>query len=244
MKSFSRILTKVKRIISQNQPIATYWFRGQADSEWELEPGLARVFPEGKDEGFYERSLYYEFRNRAGNLIPENASSWQVLFYMQHHGMYTRLLDWTESFGIALYFALNNANEQAAIFILDCKRLNSDTYDNPGVLTPDDLNGSYYDYFVKGIQRFEADVIALGSTHFSPRMMRQNSYFTLHGDLGLPLEILHPEATYKITIDKEAFSQAHQFLELAGINEFSLFPDLDGLARQISSEMFISTGDD
>ena len=57
--------------------------------------------------------------------------------------------------------------------------------------------------------------------------------FTLHGSLDLPLERFSPEALTKITIPYPLIQEASLYLRLACINEFSVFPDLDGLARYL-----------
>jgi hypothetical protein len=54
--------------------------------------------------------------------------------------------------------------------------------------------------------------------------------------LNTSLDGLHPDVVRKVIIPKAARAEAKRFLELAGISEFSLFPDLDGLAREIKLE--------
>ena len=158
---------------------------------------------------------------------------------MQNHGIPTRLLDWTSSFGVALFFAIKGAKKRAAVWILDAKKLNSEAFDQPGGLTVDDFNDTYLEYFIKESKRFEAEIVCLGPTRKIQRMYQQHTYFTFHRDLKYPLNDLFPEAVFKIEIEKEAFQAAKDFLRMSGINEFSLFPDLDGLARQIISEYFV-----
>src|SRR3954454_23478738 len=76
-------------------------FRGHADSGWSLLPSLARMdwihWPQG---GLIEHNAYFQFITRSGNLLPEGVDAWTVAFAMQHHGMPTRLLDWSDTFAV------------------------------------------------------------------------------------------------------------------------------------------------
>jgi hypothetical protein len=83
------------------------FFRGLRDSGFSLLPSLYRNCDRSWDHYWQlERRLFFEFRTRARQLYDVENSGWDVLFHMQHHGVPTRLLDWTTVFGVALYFAL------------------------------------------------------------------------------------------------------------------------------------------
>jgi hypothetical protein len=119
MSHWNKILSAVEEKIHGD----LMFFRGQPDATWPLMPGLGRLGlknPKGK-----EKVLYYDFNNFSGPLLPENRNSWRTIFLMQHHGLPTRLLDWTGSFGVALYFALKGAEKNAAVWMLDPFELNN-----------------------------------------------------------------------------------------------------------------------
>src|SRR5207248_677655 len=85
------------------------WFRGNGRNQFKLVPTLYR-HPNKKSEGELrklERELMARFRQRS---IPYHSrdlrDDWDALFFMQHYGVPTRLLDWTENPLVALHFAL------------------------------------------------------------------------------------------------------------------------------------------
>src|ERR1700679_3623933 len=95
------------------------WFRGHADAGWKLTPKLYRPEFDGADEN----EIRHEFQSRALQLIQGRlpADKWEWYFLMQHYGVPTRLLDWTENVLIAAYFAVaeNDGKTDAAIWVLD-----------------------------------------------------------------------------------------------------------------------------
>ena len=76
-------------------------YRGHGNASWSLLPSLHRK-PNGLRR---EGNLYYGFVMRGSQHFNQLNSSWMILTEMQHHGIPTRLLDCTEVFAVALYFA-------------------------------------------------------------------------------------------------------------------------------------------
>jgi len=118
IKTIGELLEKLGAIRKKN---ATVWFRGQSVASWNLQPSIMRR-PNSPDN---EIVLLKKFKQHAVPLterVPDREYDW--LFLMQHHDVPTRLLDWTESPLVALYFAvaekkdLKHKNKDAAVWCL------------------------------------------------------------------------------------------------------------------------------
>lgn len=189
--------------------------------------------------------------SQGGPLFARQDSSWDVLFAMQHHGLPTRLLDWSSTFAVSLYFALkpyltlasldeyaaDSVEPSACIWVLDPYTLNKKTTGEAVVLNPGtDLLGSYQEIFIEECKSLNATVMAVNPTQMGRRLAAQRGCFTLHSDPYVPLEQGAPDFLRKFILTSEAIRDGVQFLHLAGMNEFSLFPDLDGLARHLKAQ--------
>jgi FRG domain len=230
--------TVLRSSIDASQKSITMFYRGHSKAAWKLLPTLGRVskFACYKKIDGLETAINFDFEIRAGSLLHEDASDWTKIFAMQHHGLPTRILDWTESFTIALFFALRDATDDCAVWALDPFVLNEESFGNRALYTPSDLRGSYNEYFIEREKQLEGKSVAISPLRHNPRVFNQRSGFTLHENITDPLEDLFPKALTKITIPKDAIKDAKKFLKLSSINEFSLFPDLDGLSRELMSE--------
>lgn len=232
MDAWSNFLSKVDRKVNQiSKKGYDPYFRGQGSTTWDLMPSLGRKNYPPETESL----LYHDFLINAGALIPSNSSPWDILFAMRHHGIPTRLLDWSETFSVALYFAVKDFSGQAAIWVLDAAELNTQSCQRDSILHPEtDIKHNYYDYFIARSESFIGQAVAIRPTKTYLRVSVQKSVFTIHQDLSQSMVTLFPGSISKITLPKSALSEAQKFLRLAGINEYSLFPDLDGLSRWLN----------
>jgi hypothetical protein len=216
-------------------------FRGQTDATWPLLPGLSRrkhLFEQ--DIIDIEENAYFDFVTRAGDLLPVGNDSWANIFAMQHHGMPTRLLDWSETFAVALFFAMNGPTDKSSVvWILDPFALNKRGANREELLHPNDLESSYDEMYVLRTKTLGASALALSPLRHHPRVFHQKAAFTIHDDLTTPLDRLYPQFVTKVEIPVTARSGAEEFLKLAGVSYFSLFPDLDGLVRDLRREYLL-----
>lgn len=86
---------------------SSFAFRGVADTSWPMPTSLIRL---GGANVRLERHMLRNFRKYAHRDVVERDSFWHWLAVAQHHGLPTRLLDWTYSPLVALHFATDNTS--------------------------------------------------------------------------------------------------------------------------------------
>jgi hypothetical protein len=229
------------------------WCRGQERSEWPLVPKLYR----GADGDLNtEYEIREEFCTRAPALSDYARPSddrvtgkWEWYFVMQHYGAPTRLLDWTESPLVSLYFAVRSSRGcfPAAVWILDAWWLNRMVIRKDEVIPPADTGTLpadrkrvapwLPDRFKKGA-RLPRLPCAVYPTHTMRRISAQRSCFTIHGSAhdGFD-EITHNRRRaklVKIEIPAWEVRQVRDSLESYGIDETTIFPDLEALGRAVT----------
>jgi len=175
-------------------------------------------------------------------LVP--ADFWGWYFLMQHYGSPTRLLDWTDSALVALFFALNSDSkfpvdsEDAVVWMLDPWWLNRTVFNDQPILLPDFPMAA--DYLAKPYKRtnnLPTDPAAIDPPFIARRVAVQRSHFTLFGSdrNGLTRLGQAPGAHLaKIHIAKSAIARMRADLITAGISDTTIYPDLRGLADELS----------
>lgn len=188
--SISDLLGRLKQDI---HPSDAYWFRGHLRANWRLLPSLARVEGDLKKES----SLMSAFKQRASLLLLSNLprTEWEWLMIMQHHGVPTRLLDWTESPLMGLYFAVENPDEDeydGALWVLRPTALNAVSNISPDYPKyipnfDDNILQNYTPTALASEKVTRMNPIAVIGPRSTPRMQAQLGVFTvIHRDLGCP----------------------------------------------------------
>jgi hypothetical protein len=213
---------------------AQVWFRGQSEYKWQLKPSVHRRHP------ILEAQFLHHFRLRAPSMAAcpnhEDHISWLPL--MQHYGLPTRLLDWTESAMIAAYFGLPKIEKgiDGAIYMLAPGKLNQISIGDIIPFLVDERVKKYIkDAFTGKSNPDNNQTISVLAPRTDKRMAVQFGNYTIHGTRE-PLEDNPMSSTFlgKIIIPHSARDKIKSDLSVAGIRRSNLFPDLESLAKEVS----------
>lgn len=190
-------------------------FRGHSNPDWELKPKAGRKpYSNSKEE-----VIFKAWKRKAAEFIKQPpVSIWDWLAIAQHHGLATRLLDWSYNPLIAAYFAVSGDDEgvDAKIFCYKCMlEFNPDKVVDP--------------FNIKGGGKFRPAGIV-------PRIIRQGGVFTISENPSKTIQQLmsKKEDLHTIIIDKKYRKKLLKELNFYGINASSIYADLDGLSTHIN----------
>lgn len=220
------------------------WFRGQANYEWGLKPGIYRGNYSKEVEITYSNMFKSKARIRYQN-CPDNNDYLGWLFLAQHYGLNTRLLDWTRQLLTAIYFTVSNKKlyeTDGSLFMFYPGLLNESEVGSRSIhaTESDHVLGMAEDAF-EGSDESINNVIALMPNHFDNRHLVQDAHFTIHGrDVDLTALAGQEEYILKIRIEAKNKNHIYEQLDKLGITRDFLFPDLENLSSFINDTEIIT----
>jgi hypothetical protein len=220
-------LAQLQQLLDKYCNGENFLFRGHRESK-DLLPRIAEVqLKSGDDIVSVEGRMLADFKRYASpylEVTPEN--DWDWLALAQHHGMPTRLLDWTSNPLAALWFATSRPavnGEDASVWILE--------HDGGDVVSPDTTT-SPWNIDTLGTRVFRP-------SHVTRRIIAQNGWFTIHKFLAKGRFVaLNHNSRYssrlrRARIPATAFRNIRWDLDRYGLNSAAMFPDLEGIARHV-----------
>ena len=227
---------------------SNYAFRGLSDESYDLQTSFARRC---RDYSHLEYHLLRNFSKYAE--VPwtgENASAWRWLTVAQHHGLPTRLLDWTYSPFVAAHFATadtDHFDRDGVIWFADYVKVNQML---PSPLAEELVRHGAHAFTLEMLDHALGDIKAfdaLGSDlvlFFEPpsidaRIVNQFAFFSVMSSPTAQLDrwlAKHPDLYGRIIIPKELKWEIRDKLDQANITERILFPGLDGLASWLKRQ--------
>lgn len=197
-------------------------FRGQANALHKLIPGIGRPHPQYSPTPELEKAIFHQFKNRARPFLnpPMPASDWDWLIIAQHHGLKTRLLDWTTDWRVALYFATLPHDEMYrvpfSIFSLQKPTLTS--YE----LLPQSPFICERDYYFQ-------------PPHIHDKIMAQSSYISIHYQ---PQKIVEHRNLLQFSFYpfQKHRRKIADFLASSRVTAAEITPGMEGICRALVDE--------
>jgi hypothetical protein len=225
---------------------SSFAYRGMSSATYDLTTSLARL---GGQAAQLEEHMLRAFRKYArGQVIPDS-TIWNWLAVAQHHGMSTRLLDWTYSPLVGMHFLTENLrrfDSDGVIWMVDYWQTNQ--------LLPQRLKEILRDegsavFTVEMLDRAACSLRDFDSLSEDPfvaffeppsiddRIVNQYALFTLVSDPSLSLDEWlgeHPEVYRRIIVPADLKLEIRDKLDQANMTERVLYPGLDGLSRWLN----------
>ncbi len=234
---------------------SSYLYRGMCNSGYSLKTSLARNCKEKATE--LESSIIRNFNKYATLQNPHLSESiWNKLIIGQHHGLPTRLLDWTWSPLIGLHFATSGEDisrmdeHDAVVWKINVEEVNALlpgryvkvlSSENAYLFTVDML-----DSIVDTLDKFDDDmqddaILFIEPPSIDERVINQFSYFSIIPNKIIDIESFFDKCKFatKYVISKELKWQIRDMLDQMNINERITYPGLDGLSQWLKRYYYV-----
>lgn len=231
------------------------WYRGHPTKNLDL---VAPIF-----RASIATDIYFDEKDKISHWLrfasfrcenppkSDDYPSW--LYLMRHHGLKTRLLDWSTSVLIALFFALEDLDKDGELIMCSPAHMNFRTTGTFGIFTHDSsiiqelskspITGSqpvFYDDISRKQLKDPISAACFYPKEIHLRMFIQQSVFSIHSDNKPIDKFQNPEFfVHRFIIPKKVKPEFLRFVCLScGIKKDKIFPDLDNLSKTINKQFF------
>jgi hypothetical protein len=223
-------------------------FRGLSSTEHSLRSSLVRLARGSGDVRRLELSLLRNFRKYARADTAPADSIWDWLALGQHHGLPTRLLDWTYSPLVALHFATEDPadfDQDGVVWCVDFVAANRRLPARLRRMLKDEGSDTFTVEMlaafktIREFDRLSRDpfVVFLEPPAVDRRILNQFALFALMSDPTATLDDWvqrHPDLCRRVIVPAALKWEIRDKLDQANVNERVLFPGLDGLSRWLT----------
>jgi len=188
-------------------------FRGVSRTSFSLTPSIGRRPHSATPLQISEQRLLDRFKREVRPYLSfQPSDDWEWLAIAQHHGVPTRLIDWSETPLIAAYFAVwDHDDSSGGVYVVRQPNVRGAETALSPFSVPD------VRYFYPG--------------HVTRRITSQRGLFTVHPDPRLEYS---PEDALLLEIPNSQKPEYRSKLDGLGVNHASVFPDIDGLSRHLA----------
>lgn len=250
-------IRSISDIIQIGKELPLSWFRGHLKEYNELTPGVFRedIRWQHDFKSDFENRIYSEFKRIAPSstdIDTRNLDNLSWLFLMQHHGLRTRLLDWTQSILHATYFAVEkNFKETGELWCMYPDVLNHqhEFHGLPVLSRNRALDFLASEYLHSNSKQLAEDLelesipqcpMALLPPMIFSRMQLQQSAFTIHpnpeNSKSITEVLTDRKSLVRYVIPKGVKEDLKDDLRSLGISRRTLFGDLDSLSTAITDQ--------
>lgn len=249
-------------ILQENNPYmdsikayrGTYLYRGLPDADYKLKTSLERNCKDKKK--VLEKKMLDNFaKYTSGETDINRDNIWEQMILAQHHGLPTRLLDWTHSPLVALNFA--TLEDLAGLDDHDCvlwrinyESLHENLPKEYRAILGSNSNIFSVDMLTKAADSIEAYDNSIGSESmvileppsFDIRIINQYAFFSIVPNNVTDIETFLDENTsdtVKYIISKDLKWQIRDFLDEINISERTIYPGLDGISKWIARHYYV-----
>lgn len=239
-----------------NRYRASFLYRGLPNEKYRLETSLQRNCKNKQNDT--ENCILRNFTKYAAIEEPQlKESIWRQMIIGQHHGLPTRLLDWTYSALAGLHFATSGEDlsemdkHNCVVWQIDIEELNGLlpkryqdklSNENAFLFTTDMLEELITDVRIYDEEMGDNSMVLIEPPSIDQRIINQYSYFSI-----IPRQITdiekffdkYTQNTVKYVIDKNLRWRIRDMLDHMNINERIMYPGLDGLSSWLKRHYYV-----